>query len=1034
MPGLSNPRPIKGAYGIGKVNLKFTPLSEKKKKSYIGFMFFCLMGGLIVFRYMWSKPGLRYTILTPVLRSIYLQGDYWRCTLGAKFGQGERDTFNYRYTPSDVTLTNVPGLKGEWARITRDVTTSMLTVSGKSAVDAIFAQGYAHASERLYQLDISRRKASGTLSEVLGQDYLILDRASRTYNFRGLALQDWQRLSTEAETESKDKDEARKQVALLTAYAAGINAFLAEKPVLPMEFYVYHGSSWFWWGKSPEIAEWCPIDSLALLRMYYMEGSQGWEHEYLKTLVVEQIGPEAAESLLKASSAGKEINQAQLEKEGVTVLPASSGAAWVVPGRGSTKAPLMASDLHSPLTSYNQWIMNELRWSQFGSDSTPVHLVGSSLPGVPLVLQGRNELVSWSYATAAEDTEDLFIEEIVKEVEGGPMLVLAGGEAERVEERREAIAFPGKGGVLETEHLVVQETRHGPVISPLISPVFLGLSSPKNFQALPGGGSLRGVTLALSSQALRQPMNVAFMMHLATASGWVDFERACSALSAASLHVLYADHRGNTGYATTGTPVQRANNKHDASLPVRGDGRSDWQETKKSKSKLRNSKLFTNGAAVAAVSSDLLQEGSELRDLLSGKETEVDVQAVLATMDGVYSPSGRGLAAVIQAHSVPTADTLPPPAMGGEESGPGLTLVEWRSLQAQLEEEGSKTHFAHAVLGNTSFDGQYSADAVAPVFVEAFRAVLTDRVLRPVLPLTGYLRGASLTLGFNRDTRSVALLPNNDWLLRILGDTGPGGWLARQGTSAEEVVGEAIVGAVDWAHRAIGRDKGKGNAADVNSREWKWGHHHSTLHQHFIQRHTIQTAVMTPPMAPEGGSLDTPFRAPYTIPRTEFRTVAYGDAMTGKKGMKGVVRMPFQGVGASSFRSCLRLVADLASPRGLAWSMGVGNVFGDQADPQGLFTVRGLAQGLVMQSIMAESLASGLRLWHWMQYRVLGLTTFFDSGGASGSDSATTRIDLQPTSAGPAPWTFLHTTDASRAAVVRLVKGAAGEKRLGDEL
>ena len=438
MPGLSNPRPIKGAYGIGKVELKFTPLSERKKKGRLGFMLFCLMGFLLLFRYLWSKPGLRFTLVTPTLRSFYLQLDYWRCTLGAKIVQGKRDIFNYRYIPSDVTLTEVPGLKGEWARISRDTKTSMLTVSGKSAVDAVFAQGYAHAQERLYQLDISRRKASGTMSEVLGDDYLLVDRASRTYNFRGRALEDWQRLSADAEAETKAsgkprEDTARKQVALLTAYAAGVNAFLAEKPILPMEFFLYHGAFrkfLFGWGEQPEICEWHPVDSLALLRVMAMEQSQGWEQEYLKAFVVEEVGHETAEALLKATSQNSEKNPTHID--GARVLSASSGAAWVL-SSDTGAAPLMASDAHSPVTSYNRWIVNEVRWSQFGSDSSTVHVTGSSLPGVPLVLQGRNEWISWSYATANKDTEDLFIENIETFSEGDgegkqgqPKLVLSG--------------------------------------------------------------------------------------------------------------------------------------------------------------------------------------------------------------------------------------------------------------------------------------------------------------------------------------------------------------------------------------------------------------------------------------------------------------------------------------------------------------------------------------------------------------------------------------------------------------------------------
>ena len=347
-------------------------------------------------------------------------------------------------------------------------------------------------------------------------------------------------------------------------------------------------------------------------------------------------------------------------------------------------------------------------------------------------------------------------------------------------------------------------------------------------------------------------------------------------------------------------------------------------------------------------------------------------------------------------------------------------MEQWRSKQSQLEEQGSKIHFAQSLLNDTSFDGQYGVDAAAPTFVEAFRAILSDRVLDAVLPITGHLRGASLTVGFTRDTRSVALLPNSDWLLKILEDTGSGGWLNGQGTSAKEVVGEAIVETVNWARKSM-------PSQEIGSKQWKWGHHHSTLYQHIMRRHTMQTAILSAPVAPEAGGLDTPFRAPYAVPKMEFRIVAHGDTFVGKKGMKGVVKMPFQSGSASTFRSCLRLVSDLASPRGLAWSAGIGNVFSDQADPQGLLARHGLANGVIVQSVMSDFLAKGLQLWRWAQHRLSGVITPRKSPDANESD-------LQSTSAGPGPWTALHSIKSSRAAVVRLVKGSSGERRLGEEL
>ena len=143
---------------------------------------------------------------------------------------------------------------------------------GKSAVDAIFA-GICSRSEAVptrYQSPQGLWHAERSA----GQDYLILDRASRTYNFRGLALQDWQDCQP-GETESKDKDEARKQVALLTAYAAGIapswKACAAHGILCVPWFHLV------WWGKSPEIASGALELPGPAENVLYGE-RQGWEH------------------------------------------------------------------------------------------------------------------------------------------------------------------------------------------------------------------------------------------------------------------------------------------------------------------------------------------------------------------------------------------------------------------------------------------------------------------------------------------------------------------------------------------------------------------------------------------------------------------------------------------------------------------------------------------------------------------------------------------------------------------------------------
>ena len=89
-----------------------------------------------------------------------------------------------------------------------------------SEADAYFALGFAHAQDRLWQMEMNRRIAAGRLAEVLGSGALDTDRFLRTLGVRRVA---------EANLRALDAESRR----LLAAYAAGVNAFLATKPVLP---------------------------------------------------------------------------------------------------------------------------------------------------------------------------------------------------------------------------------------------------------------------------------------------------------------------------------------------------------------------------------------------------------------------------------------------------------------------------------------------------------------------------------------------------------------------------------------------------------------------------------------------------------------------------------------------------------------------------------------------------------------------------------------------------------------------------------
>ena len=145
-----------------------------------------------------------------------------------------------------------PGLQ-QPVRILRDER-AVPHLFAKSTDDLLFAQGYVHAQERLWQMDLSRRAARGQLAEVLGPGALELDKENRILGLGGVADRAAAQLDPEARRE-------------LEAYARGVNAFLDSGAALPPEFRLLRF----------EPARWSPADSLVWLEVmgWWMSSSVG---------------------------------------------------------------------------------------------------------------------------------------------------------------------------------------------------------------------------------------------------------------------------------------------------------------------------------------------------------------------------------------------------------------------------------------------------------------------------------------------------------------------------------------------------------------------------------------------------------------------------------------------------------------------------------------------------------------------------------------------------------------------------------------
>lgn len=245
-----------------------------------------------------------------------------------------------RSLPQTSGEIRVSGISGP-VTIVRD-SDGVAHITGATETDAAFGLGFVHAQERLWQMEVQRRIGHGRLSEIFGATTLDTDRFLRTLGVARAARSALERLDAET-------------IAILEAYAAGVNAFLATNPLLPPEFLIL--------GIRPE--PWQPIDSLVWAKMMAWDLGGNWSEEVMRSLLIAQIGPEDASFLMPAYTADGPL----ILPEGALVQPAASTAA---PGAAIQPATARAmldlwetvhltTGLGNRLAGSNNWVIGGAR-------------------------------------------------------------------------------------------------------------------------------------------------------------------------------------------------------------------------------------------------------------------------------------------------------------------------------------------------------------------------------------------------------------------------------------------------------------------------------------------------------------------------------------------------------------------------------------------------------------------------------------------------------------------------------------------------
>jgi penicillin amidase len=440
-------------------------------------------------------------------------------------------------------------------RIERDAS-GIPNIVAASERDASLALGFAHAQDRLWQMEVNRRIASGRLAEILGPGALDADKFLRTIGVRATAVSIFENLDAEHRE-------------LLEAYAAGVNAYLARRGgPLPPEFLLT---------RAPAPEPWEPADSIGWSLMmawdlarysYLMELRRLQLAQRFSVAEINDFYPPYPGDAPAATADYAEIyrllglrRSAQFESGPRDIASLELGFGepegvgsnnWVVAGgRSVSGKPLLANDPHLGLTTPSLWY--------FAALTAPgVRVIGATLPGLPGIVIGRNDRVAWSFTNTGVDQQDFYLERLHPEDPG--QYQTPDGWA-RFATHVERIRVRGGDDV----ELTVRRSRHGPVLS--------GLASiDKVFRH-------ERYVLALRWSALEpDDRTVVAIRALNRAANFDEAERALAQFQVVTQSALVADVDGRIGMVVTGRiPVRGKDHDLRGIAPAPGwDARYDW--------------------------------------------------------------------------------------------------------------------------------------------------------------------------------------------------------------------------------------------------------------------------------------------------------------------------------------------------------------------------------------------------------------------------------------------------------------------------
>ncbi|MGS2721943.1 penicillin acylase family protein [Paraglaciecola aestuariivivens] len=435
-----------------------------------------------------------------------------------------------------VLLLSLPQLEGtkpivglkEKVSVTRDAQ-GMATLSANNRLDLAYALGVVHAQERFFQMDLLRRHAAGELSELFGELALKTDKNMRMHRF-----------STRAKAHL-DAVEPQ-QLALLKAYAKGVNQGIDSLTTKPFEYYLLNTS----------IKPWSYVDSgLVMYAMYQDLQGRDAQREINLSLMHNTLAPDLFAFLTpKGSRWDAAIDGSQYSPNPIPTSPwptapeqsayqwnmtsadqINGSNNWAVAGQLTADGrAIVANDMHLGIGVPNIWYRATLEWQE---NNQAKFVSGVTLPGTPAVVVGSNGKVAWGFTNSQGDWTDI----ITLAISDDAKYYQTAKGMLPFQEIQEVIRVKGQ----DNHVLTVQETQWGPVIA-----------------TDDQGNLLVRRWVAHDRQGLN--LNLMKMENVSTVQQAFD---VANTFGQPAQNLMVADYQGNIGWTIAGPIPKRATAKQD---------------------------------------------------------------------------------------------------------------------------------------------------------------------------------------------------------------------------------------------------------------------------------------------------------------------------------------------------------------------------------------------------------------------------------------------------------------------------------------